>query len=442
MRVLSKTVAAGAITMAMAMAIGALPVTTASAGVVSPYCQSATGGSTSFTQSLQCRLQQGPAAQYGYTGPIDGVFGVNSWKGIQNFLKANYGYTGPADGVPGTYTYRALQRWAADTSHGGTYTGPIDGVLGVNSWTGVDRAVTYDYYSPGARLPTPPPPPPTPTPTPTTPPPTPTPTPTTPPPTPTPTPTPTPPPTPPRRNGATNTVIFIHGYGDANCDAYWSTAKQHFGKTGWTGTMVTYGYYAADRFCTRVYPSGTTDTSIKEVGKDLAWYIYDYSRWGKKVDVVAHSMGGLIIRSALTEVHKKTAEYPPYLFVEDVVTLGTPHNGALWCCTTKQAWEMKAGSDFLKGLAARPGSEMGTDWTNIGSLDDNVVKGESATAMIGQHRILYHKEAQLSHEDLIEVTSGIYRAKSAENGAVWSAYVDRVNPVQLAKDAVYYSAIK
>ena len=122
------------------------------ASSVSAYCQSSNGGSTSFTQDLQCRLQEGPASHYGYTGPIDGVMGTNSWKGMQSFLAANYGYTGPIDGAPGTNTYKALQRWAADGSHGGTYTGPIDGVMGTNSWTGVDRATTYDYYWPAARL--------------------------------------------------------------------------------------------------------------------------------------------------------------------------------------------------------------------------------------------------------------------------------------------------
>ena len=148
MRVLSKAAAAIAITAAMVV----LPAMGASAGVVSPYCQSSNQGSTSFSQNLQCRLQEGPAQQFGYTGPINGVFGVNSWIGMQKFLAAYYGYTGPINGVPGTNTYKALQRWASDKKHGGTYTGPINGVLAVNSWTGVDKALTYDYYSPAARL--------------------------------------------------------------------------------------------------------------------------------------------------------------------------------------------------------------------------------------------------------------------------------------------------
>jgi len=72
------------------------------------------------------------ASHHGYSGPIDGVLGTQSWAGTQRGL-ADYGYTGPADGVPGTNTYMAMQRLA---SHYG-YTGPIDGVMGGNSYRGV-----------------------------------------------------------------------------------------------------------------------------------------------------------------------------------------------------------------------------------------------------------------------------------------------------------------
>jgi hypothetical protein len=82
--------------------------------------------------------------------------GTNSWAGTQRGL-ADYGYTGPADGIPGKIffsqiifcldflfsfllfsggnTYKAEQRLA---SHYG-YTGPIDGVLGGNSYKGIAR---------------------------------------------------------------------------------------------------------------------------------------------------------------------------------------------------------------------------------------------------------------------------------------------------------------
>ncbi|GAA1360526.1 cutinase family protein [Catellatospora chokoriensis] len=84
------------------------------------------------------------AQQGGYTGPVDGALGVNSWKGLQTVL-SRFGYTGPVDGVPGTNTYAALQRLAKL----GGYTGPADGVLGTNSWKGVQKVLSgYGYTGP------------------------------------------------------------------------------------------------------------------------------------------------------------------------------------------------------------------------------------------------------------------------------------------------------
>jgi hypothetical protein len=47
------------------------------------------------------------ASYHGYTGPIDGVLGENSWAGTQRGL-VDYGYNGPSDGVPGTSNFFAL----------------------------------------------------------------------------------------------------------------------------------------------------------------------------------------------------------------------------------------------------------------------------------------------------------------------------------------------
>src|SRR4051794_37430604 len=124
---------------------------------------------------------------------------------------------------------------------------------------------------------------------------------------------------PKRNNSATEAVYFIHGF-DASpkgtgqqCDSYWKAALNGFRTGGWKGKLVTFGYYRTDSGCTVEYP-GTRSTPLKTVGQKLAWDIYNrYSRHGKSIDVVAHSMGGLIIRSALTQVAKKAGGWPPYL---------------------------------------------------------------------------------------------------------------------------------
>lgn len=67
-----------------------------------------------------------------YHGPVNGIWGPNTRKGIQTEIQ-KAGYTGPVDGVPGAHTACYVQKFAAE--HGG-YTGPINAIPKVNSWNG------------------------------------------------------------------------------------------------------------------------------------------------------------------------------------------------------------------------------------------------------------------------------------------------------------------
>ncbi|MGL5860143.1 MAG: cutinase family protein [Phycicoccus sp.] len=82
--------------------------------------------------ATQQRIQTALKARGRYAGPEDGVWGVNSIKGIQTTVK-NVGYTGPVDGIPGSNTCRYVQVYAKKF---GSYLGPVDGILGPNSWAG------------------------------------------------------------------------------------------------------------------------------------------------------------------------------------------------------------------------------------------------------------------------------------------------------------------
>ncbi|MFT3837363.1 MAG: hypothetical protein QM723_10250 [Myxococcaceae bacterium] len=89
--------------------------------------------------AFNMRLQR-YAADHGYTGPIDGAPGANTWAGVQRGLAAQ-GYTGPADGLPATHTYVAFQNLAA--AYG--YTGPVNGQLGPNSFRGFAKFLNAAY---------------------------------------------------------------------------------------------------------------------------------------------------------------------------------------------------------------------------------------------------------------------------------------------------------
>ncbi|KQO63567.1 hypothetical protein [Curtobacterium sp. Leaf261] len=110
-------------------ACAAVPTTTTeSDGVPGPV----------FYKRLQCL-----GSLAGYQGPIDGVMGPNSWIGVSAQLAKGGYYRAPAlYGWESTEVVRALQRWAAAN---GRYSGPIDGVWGPNSYRGAAWALNRSF---------------------------------------------------------------------------------------------------------------------------------------------------------------------------------------------------------------------------------------------------------------------------------------------------------
>ncbi|MFI2665818.1 peptidoglycan DD-metalloendopeptidase family protein [Micromonospora carbonacea] len=107
---------------------GGLPKTTTEQdGIPGPICYK--------------RMQNWLRITSGYTGPVDGVPGVNTYAALQRAMRG-YGYTGPIDGVPGVNTWKAVQRLAS----GWGYAGPVDGVMGPNSWRGFARFLNQDQW--------------------------------------------------------------------------------------------------------------------------------------------------------------------------------------------------------------------------------------------------------------------------------------------------------
>ncbi|MGW7291922.1 peptidoglycan-binding domain-containing protein [Streptomyces xiamenensis] len=80
-------------------------------------------------------IQKGAAA-WGYTGPIDGLLGTESWQSIQRFLANSWGYDDAIDGIVGPNTIKALQRYLA-SRYG--YTGAIDGIAGAGTTAAFKR---------------------------------------------------------------------------------------------------------------------------------------------------------------------------------------------------------------------------------------------------------------------------------------------------------------
>jgi hypothetical protein len=210
-----------------------------------------------------------------------------------------------------------------------------------------------------------------------------------------------PPPPPPQARPIT---LLIHGWdlassGDCTEWSYVSDAVAALG-----GNTRTIGYYNQDTGCyddLRTWsPSGKVpaaswdnNTPIELIANSLAWYIYDtYTRYGQYVNVIAHSMGGLLIDYALARVQSGGGDgsdpyiWPASLDVRRVVTLGTPYerisNGAQFGnLVSAQAQQMSLPTTQIHGYLNShqdPQGSRGTVWTKIGSRSDDTIPSDSA----------------------------------------------------------------
>ena len=257
---------------------------------------------------------------------------------------------------------------------------------------------------------------------------------------------------PARSTTNTNTVIFVHGIqGDPtktghDCRATWSAARDHFADKGWRGSLLTFGYYAGDTNCSHEF-GGNRNTPIQDVAKAFANYVYDNfskpSKGSKKIDVVAHSMGGLVVRAALYHTRRGTAGFPDGpIYIEDVATLATPHGGStndgfcrfLW----QQCKDMRPGSAFLDVLPStmpNSGNGFGTDWTTMSAFHDGYVSESSGIAGTAEHEIQYNDD-RVGHVSFPKLATGTYNSR-IKNNSTWTSWNRYAAPVEMARIAVY-----
>ncbi len=115
-------------------------------------------------------------------------------------------------------------------------------------------------------------------------------------------------------------VVFLHGL--CENESYWNKGRDRLG--------TTYAEMLAAEGWTPVFLRANTGLGLRENGVALTALMQDVAdAWPvevRRVALVGHSMGGLIMRAAgavATEVEKPWTE-----LVSDVVTLGSPHLGA------------------------------------------------------------------------------------------------------------------
>ena len=275
-----------------------------------------------------------------------------------------------------------------------------------------------------------------------------------------------------RTDNRTKPIVFVHGldaFGDAgvNCGGTWDTMANRLAQFGHTGTKFKVKYYWADTNCsgslggygshsvhyprTDAHQNGDHDMDgdIRHLGYHLAWMIYE--RWSKNgvvVDAVGHSMGGLILRYAIDQIQANNSQFPPYLYVEDVITLGTPHQGTGWasgCTWAYECVQMENGSSFINWLgtyAQNPQADGGTDWTLVSSYDDGLVSEGSGVGMTANHKVSYLGSMNIGHSDFMNDTSDTRDADVEYNdyGGPWYAWYNAPHAVRWSDFALFYGS--
>ncbi|QNP72241.1 hypothetical protein IAG44_24380 [Streptomyces roseirectus] len=253
--------------------------------------------------------------------------------------------------------------------------------------------------------------------------------------------------TPARNNSKSEDVLLVHGYDPVwaakfDCKDYFKDVIKGFKDYKWKGKVRGVAFYKDDWNCDFRIAKGERDRGLKQLGKDLANKIYkDYTSKGKSVDLLGHSMGGLIIQAALTGVAKKESGFPKKLYVEDVVTLGTPHAGTGWGWghDYQQTKDMRPKSSFLKWLKNNPQSTQATDWTAIGSNSDAIVSETSATAGGFKHWARYDNLPGVDdHAALKAVGTGTHKMQYRNEPGGTSSWKKRGAPVDWATASLYY----
>jgi hypothetical protein len=223
-------------------------------------------------------------------------------------------------------------------------------------------------------------------------------------------------------------LILVHGHehdSGVSCNGTWSDLMAHYRIYGYKGAFDAVQYYKNDTACSTYYGPGsapeimnaTSDTDIRSIAKALAWHIYD--KWNSRgigVNIVAHSMGGLIVRYMIDSVQRHRSGFPAHITAPSVVTLATPHNGIegarVGCYfgnNDDECFEMDKSSSFieyLRNYAQNPQGAFGTWWSLGGSHADNTVDEGSATAMSVKYKIHWASDTNIEHSDYMHEKLG------------------------------------
>jgi pimeloyl-ACP methyl ester carboxylesterase len=164
-------------------------------------------------------------------------------------------------------------------------------------------------------------------------------------------------------------VVLLHGYAQHTANFLWLVRRLR--RDGWLH-LYTVRHTAI---------GGDIERSAQRLGDAL-----DRIRrtsGAREVDVVAHSMGGLVARAWIGTRGRASG-------IARLVTLGTPHQGTLtlrWLAVDPMVDQMRPGSAVLRRLAAPDAVPTMVDCISIYSVDDALVVPASAAYCPGAFNV-------------------------------------------------------
>jgi Ca2+-binding RTX toxin-like protein len=215
-------------------------------------------------------------------------------------------------------------------------------------------------------------------------------------------------------------VILIHGFypygevisGGHDCFSHWDVTKRELRARGYLGPIRTMGYYnkngVKDVNCDLVTTEGAdNNTPIETIAQRVANRIYD--EYGNQpVNLVGHSMGGMIARRIMLERLRGNINYKG-INIANLVTVQSPLQGSTYTidhpilgsiCRSTQCEQLLPTSAFVQWFADNDSLGTGTtDVTEIGSATDEAVTlAQSMNAFTAQHKMMYGSPPAYPHK--------------------------------------------
>lgn len=146
-------------------------------------------------------------------------------------------------------------------------------------------------------------------------------------------------------------ILLVHGFADVHWARWWDRLEYYLTQTGYPDERI-------HRMNLGKYP-GTTVQHPRKYARGICRALQSFSKktGENQIDIIAHSMGGLGSRWCIQELDGAQ-------FVDDLITLGTPHQGV------EGTYQGSSWAEYLFGYSPEGTEALEPNSTFIKTLND------------------------------------------------------------------------